>query len=174
VPEEDVGVALLSNLAGNGPVNVLSRRIVDRVLGTETVAEVPPEEVVIEEVTGTYRPLDMLDPEMPLVHLLFNVQVAQGKEGPEMRVPIIGETASMQPLGPRRFRLEGGLFDRSTALFDGDCLYVQMMRARRVAWWETANAFFVYAGSLVLLVVSFPAILVWRWVRRRRRAPAAA
>ena len=29
----------------------------------------------MDEVTGTYRPLDMLDPEMPFLDLLFNLQV---------------------------------------------------------------------------------------------------
>jgi hypothetical protein len=48
-----------------------------------------------------------------------------------------------------------------------------MMVAQRVAWWETADAFFVHAGIVVLGFVSVPAVLVWRRVRRRRRRTAA-
>ena len=164
---------LLSNLAGNGPVNVLSGRIVDLVLGEESVDAFRPEEADVDAVIGTYRPMDMLDPEMPLLHLLFNVQVIRGDEGLELRAPMIGETGSLRPLGPRRFRLDGGFFDGATVLFEDDHLYAHMMVARRVAWWETANAFFVYAGMIVLGIVSVPAVLVWRRVRRRRRRTAA-
>ena len=89
-----VGVVLLSNLAGNGPVNVLSGRIVDLVLGEESVDAFRLEEADIDAVIGTYRPVDMMDPEMPFLHLLFNVQVARGDEGPELRAPMIGERGS--------------------------------------------------------------------------------
>ena len=173
LPDHGVGVVLLSNLAGNGPVNVLSGRIVDLVLGEESVDAFRPEEADVDAVIGTYRPMDMLDPEMPLLHLLFNVQVIRGDEGLELRAPMIGETGSLRPLGPRRFRLDGGFFDGATVLFEDDHLYAHMMVARRVAWWETANAFFVYAGMVVLGIVSVPAVLVWRRVRRRRRRTAA-
>ena len=37
---------------------------------------------------------------------------------------------------------------------------------------ETANAFFAYAGIVVIGVVSIPALLVWRRVRRHRKAVA--
>jgi hypothetical protein len=86
---------------------------------------------------------------------------------------MIGETGSLRPLGPRRFRLDGGFFDGATVLFEDDHLYAHMMVARRVAWWETADAFFVYAGIVVLGIVSVPGVLVWRRVRRRRRRTAA-
>ncbi len=79
----------------------------------------------------------------------------------------------MRPLGPRRFRIEGGLFDGATALFEGDHLYAHMMVARRVAPWETANAFIVYAGILVLGIVAIPAVLVFRRIRRRRQTSAS-
>jgi hypothetical protein len=115
----------------------------------------------------------MLDPEMPFLDLLFNVKVARGESGPEMRVPLIRETASMRPLGSGRFRLEGGLFDDATALYEDDRLYVHMMVARRVAWWESANAVLVSGGVVVLGLLSVPAVLVWRRARRRRAtAPA--
>ena len=41
-------------------------------------------------------------------------------------------------------------------LVEGDRLYAHMMVARRVAWWETANAFFVYGGTVVLALVEQP------------------
>ena len=173
LPEHGIGVVLLSNLAGNGPVNVLSGKIVDLVLGEESVEPFRPEETDIDAVVGTYRPLDMLDPEMPFLHLLFNVEVTRGDEGLELRAPMIGETGSLRPLGPRRFRLDGGFFDGATVLLDDDHLYAHMMVARRVAWWETATAFLVYAAIVVLGIVSVPAVLIWRRIRRRRRRTAA-
>lgn len=173
LPDHGVGVVLLSNLAGNGPVNVLSGSIVDLVLGEESVDAFHPEGADVDAAIGTYRPLDMLDPEMPFLHLLFNLQVVRGDEGLELRAPMIGETGSLRPLGPRRFRLDGGFFDGATVLFEDDHLYAHMMVAQRVAWWETANAFLVYAGIVVLSIVSVPAVLVWRRVRRRRRRTAA-
>jgi hypothetical protein len=173
LPDKGVGVVLLSNLAGNGPVNVLSRRIIDLLLGEETAPEARLGEAEIDRVTGTYRPIDMLDPEMPFLHLLVNIQVVWDGDGLEMRMPIVGEEATLRPLGPDRFRIEGGLLDGATALFDGDTLYAHMILARRVAPWETANAFFVYAGLFVLALVAVPAIVVWRLIRRRRRAVAS-
>lgn len=170
LPDHGVGVILLSNLAGNGPVNVLSGRIVDLVLGEESVDVFRLEEADIDAVIGTYRPIDMLDPQMPFLHLLFNVQVTRGGEGLELRAPMIGETGSLRPLGPRRFRLDGGFFDGATVLFEDDLLHAHMMVAHRVAWWETATALLVYAGIVALGLVSVPAWLIWRRVRRRRRA----
>ena len=172
LPDDGLGVVLLANLAGNGPVNVLSRRIVGLVLGETSKPPFPSEEAEIDAVIGTYRPIDMLDPEMLFLKLLFNVQVVLGENGPEMRVPMLKETAAMRPLGPRRFRLEGDLFDGATAFFEGDHLYAHMMVAHRVDPWETANAFFAYAGIVVISVVSIPALLVWRRVRRHRKAVA--
>jgi CubicO group peptidase (beta-lactamase class C family) len=173
LPDHGVGVVLLSNLAGNGPVNVLSGRIVDRVLGEESVGAYRPEEADLDAVIGTYRPVDMMDPEMPFLHLLFNVQVARGGDGLELRAPMIGETGSLRPLGPRRFRLDGGFFDGATVLFEDGDLYAHMMVAHRVAWWETATAFLVYAAIVAFGLVSVPAALIWRRVRRRRRRTAA-
>jgi CubicO group peptidase (beta-lactamase class C family) len=173
LPDDGLGVVLLANLAGNGPVNVLSRQIVDLVLGETREVAFPLEKADVHAVIGTYRPIDMLDPDTPFLHLLFNVQVARGDDGPQMRVPMLRETAPMRPLGPRRFRLEGGFFDGATALFEDDHLYAHMMVARRVAPWETANAFLAYAGIVVLGVVSVPALLVWRRVQRHRRVIAS-
>lgn len=167
LPDHGVGVVLLSNLAGNGPVNVLSGRIVDLVLGEESVDAFPSEEADIDAMIGTYRPIDMVDPEMPFLHLLFNVQVAWANEGLELRAPMIGERGSLRPLGPRRFRFDGGFFDGATVLFDDNHLFAHMMVARRVAWWETATAFLVYAGILVLALLSIPAVLIWKRIRRR-------
>ena len=39
-------------------------------------------------------------------------------------------------------------------LFEGDHLYAHMMVARRVAWWETADAFFVFATSACVFSAS--------------------
>ncbi len=168
LPDHGVGVVLLSNLAGNGPVNVLSGRIVDLLLGEESVDAFGLEEADIDAVSGTYRPLDMLDPEMPFLHLLFNVEVTRGDDGLELRAPMIGEKGSLRPRGPRRFRLDGGFFDGATVLFEDDHLYAHMMVARRVAWWQTATALLVYAGIVALGLVSVPAALIWRRIRRRR------
>jgi hypothetical protein len=169
LPDAAVGVAILSNLADHGPRAVLSRRIFDLLLGPETLPIARPDLGLYERWTGTYRPIDMLDPETPFLDLLFNVQVVHGNDSLEMRVPLLGETARLRPLGPRTLRVDGGLFDGATVLFEGDRLYAHMMVARRVAPWETANAFIVYAGILVLAVVAIPAILVFRRIRRRPR-----
>jgi CubicO group peptidase (beta-lactamase class C family) len=173
LPDHGLAVVILSNLAGNGPVNVLSRRIVDRELGEEPPAAFPLEQSDIEELLGTYRPLDVLDPDMPFLDLLLNARVALGDEGPELSIPMIGETAAMRPLGPRRFRLEGSFFDGAVVLFEEDRFYAHMMVARRVAWWETANAYLVYVGIVVLAVVAVPSVLVWRGIRRRRKTVAS-
>jgi len=47
------------------------------------------------------------------------------------------------------------------------------MVVHRVAWWETATAFLVYAAITVLGIVSVPAVLIWKRVRRRRRRTGA-
>jgi hypothetical protein len=151
---------------------VLSRRIVDLALGTGSEAVFPSERAELDAVIGTYRPIDMVDPETPFLHLLLNVQVALGDDGAQMRVPMLRETASLRPLGPGRFRVEGGLFDGATALFENDRLYAHWMVARRVAPWETANAFFAYAGIVLVGVASVPALLVWRRIQRHRRTLA--
>ena len=170
LPEEGVGVILLSNLAGNGPVNVLSSDIVDVLLGEEPESAFPLEKAAVDAAIGTYRPIDMLDPAMPLLDFFFNIHVALEDDRPQLRVPVLGETASLRPLGPRRFRVEGGFLDGSTVLFEGDHLYGQMMVARRVAPWETANALLAFVGVLVFGAVAVPAVIVWRLVRRRRGA----
>jgi CubicO group peptidase (beta-lactamase class C family) len=169
LPDDGVGVVLLSNLAGNGPVNVLSGSIVDLLLGAEPEPIARPDQAEIDQITGTYRPIDMLDPEIPFLHLLVNIEITHEGERLEMRMPIVGEEATLRPLGRGRFRVEGGLLHGATALVDGDHLYAHMIRGRRVASWETANAFIVYAGLVALAVASVPAITIWRWVRRRQR-----
>jgi CubicO group peptidase (beta-lactamase class C family) len=172
LPDDGVGVVLLSNLAGNGPVNVLSRGIVDLLLGEEYLTEIHPDEAELDRVTGTYRPIDMLDPEIPLLHLFVNIQVVRDGTRLDMRMPIVGEEARLRPLGHRRFWIEGGLLDGNTALFDADHLYAHMIRARRIAPWETATAFFIYAGLATLAAVVVPGVLIWRRIRRGRRAAA--
>jgi CubicO group peptidase (beta-lactamase class C family) len=173
LPDAAVGVTILSNLADHGPRAALSRQIFDLLLGPETFPVAPHDLGAYERWTGTYRPIDMLDPEMPFLDLLFNVHVVRGDDSLEMRVPLLDETARLQPLGKRTLRVDGGLFDGATVLFEGDHLYAHMMVARRVAPWETANAFIVYVGILVLGVVAIPAILVVRRIRRHRRTRAS-
>jgi CubicO group peptidase (beta-lactamase class C family) len=169
LPDAGVGVAILSNLADHRPRVALSRRVFGLLLGPETLPPAGPDVARFEPWTGTYRPIDMLDPETPLLELLFNVQVVLGDDSLEMRVPLLGETARLRPLGPQTLRVDGGVFDGATVLFEGDRLYAHMMVARRVAPWETANAFFAYAGTLALGIVAVPAILIVKRLRRSRR-----
>jgi CubicO group peptidase (beta-lactamase class C family) len=171
-PDHGLGVVVLSNQAGNGPVNELAHRIVEEVLGEEPGPEPPAVGPNAARVAGVYRPFDMLDPEMPFLDLLFNVEVVEGPGGLEMRIPMIDETASMHVAGPQLFHLEGGFLDGGTVLFDGDRLYSLMMVAERVAPWETATAYLVYAGVVTLGVLAVPALLIWRRLRRRSRAAA--
>jgi CubicO group peptidase (beta-lactamase class C family) len=173
LPDAAVGVAILSNLADHAPRAVLSQRIFDLLLGPETFPVPDHDLEAYGRWIGTYRPLDMLDPEMPFLDLLFNVQVVSGDESLEMRVPLLDEVARLRPLGPRTLRVEGGLFDGATVLFEDDRLYAHMMVARRVAPWETANAFVAYGGIFVLGVVAIPAILVVERIRRHRRTLAS-
>ena len=154
-------------------MNELCGDIIDAVLGEEAEPGPAPAGATPETVTGTYRPLDLMDPEVPLLHLLVNVVVEKSDQGLTMSLPLVDEEALLHPLDDGRFRAEGGFFDAATVVFEDDHLFAHMMRARRLEPWETANAFLFYAAVAALLVVSVPAVLVWRWVRRRRRGPEA-
>lgn len=169
LPEHGLGVVLLSNLAGNGPVNTLSRDIIEAVLGEESLPDAGLGVAAPDEVLGAYRPLDLMDPEVPFLHLLVNVVVDEGAEGLTMSLPVVDEEARLRPLADGRFRAEDGLFDGATVVFEDGHLYAHMLRARRVRPWETATAYMIYAAVLGLVVVSGPAIGIWRWLRRRRR-----
>ena len=74
LPDAEVGVVVLSNLANNDATSVTGRRVLEALVPTPDAAGYQPSAVELDRVAGLYRPLDVVDPEF--WYLGFMVAVA--------------------------------------------------------------------------------------------------
>jgi hypothetical protein len=173
VPERGVGVAILSNLGDNGPVNVAADRILE-LLAPQTSpvlsAGAPGDE---SAVPGTYRFTDAVDPSVRYLEWLANARVTRDERGVWLDSPIARSPALLVPAGDGSFTIGGrSVLTGAPALFDGDRLYLGFLEARRIPLWQSARALAVYAGIAVLALVVSLVRLALRFFRSRRRAGA--
>ncbi|MCP3961773.1 MAG: beta-lactamase family protein [bacterium] len=172
LPDEDAGVVVLSNLADNGPTSVTGRRVLDLIVPPPAAAGYQPSAAELDRVAGQYRLRDFVDPEFWYLPYLMSLGFERRGDTLVQSSRLTGESA-LRPTGPNRFRIQGSMFDDSTVLFDGDWLYVGMMRARRISAWESPTALLVYAVLLALALASLLGWGAWRGIRRLRRPRGA-
>lgn len=172
LPEQGVGVVILTNLSNPLLVDRISRRIFDLLVGPVELTQVRSNEAAQEaqEVIGEYRISDMLEPSMWYVNpfLLLTVDLRDGHL--EVGTPFFGTRFPLHPRGAGHYRL-GGAMDGATVFFEDDRLYALFLEGRRVSVWETSTAIFIYAGITVLLVfivIGRGLLILVRRVRRGR------
>lgn len=172
LPDADVGVVVLSNLANNDPTSVAGRRILKAVAPPPAAAAYQPSVKELDRVAGLYRPSDFLDPEYWYLKYLLTFEVERRGDTLVQTSRITGEHA-LSPIGPNRFRMLGSWLDDSTVLFDGDTMVMGHLSAHRISVWQSPTALAAYAALLALTVTSLLGWWAWRAVRRRWRPKAA-
>jgi CubicO group peptidase (beta-lactamase class C family) len=167
-PDLGVGVVVLTNRADPVLCDEISRRVIDLIAGPVEVSQLEPDVASAAEITGQYRLLDVLEESMWFMEpfAVLQLEVRDGRPGIGLA---LGETRyPLHPIGPRRFRIEGGLVDGATVYLEGDRLYAGFVEARRLAPWETTTALLAYAGLAVLVLLfslGWTGLRVVRFVR---------
>lgn len=172
LPNAEVGVVILSNLANNEPTATAARRILDRLAPAPVTTAYRPSTESLDRVAGLYRPSDFLDPEYWYLKYFLAFEIERKGEMLAKNSRITGESR-LSPIGPNRFRVQGSWLDSSTALFDGDTLYLGHLRAHRISVWQSPHALLSYAALLTSALVALLGWAGWRAIRILR-APRMA
>ena len=172
LPEANVGVVVLSNLANNDPTSVTGRRVLEALAPPPAAAGYQPSAEEIDRVTGLYRPLDFVDPELWYLGYLVAFKVEQRGDTLVQSSRIAGER-TLLAIGPNRFRVRGSMFDDSTVLFDGDSMYMGFVNARRISAWQSPTTVVLYTVLVALLLASLLVWGAWRAMRHLLRPRGA-
>ncbi len=172
LPDADVGVVVLLNLANNDRTSVTGRRVLEALAPPPAAVGYQPSAEELDRVAGLYRPLDFLDPELWYLGYLVALEIERRGDTLVQSSQITGES-TLLPIGPNRFRILGSMFDDSTVLFDGDSMYMGFVNARRISAWQSPTALVVYTVLLALTLASLLGWGAWRAVRRPRRPQGA-
>ncbi len=62
LPDTEVGVVVLSNLANNEPTSVTARRVLEALVPAPASTGYQPSVEELESLAGLYRPLDFFEP----------------------------------------------------------------------------------------------------------------
>ena len=169
LPDQGIGVAILSNLANNEPVSIAARRTLEVLVPPTPAADVAaPSDETLAALAGTYRLRDMVDPSFGFLEWLANLRLAVTDAGLELSTPLSPNPARLVPAHDGLFLVEGTMLDGSYALVTPERLQIGFVEAVRIPAWQSARALFAYAGLVVIALIS---TAVWsgvRWLRRRR------
>jgi CubicO group peptidase (beta-lactamase class C family) len=168
LPEHDLALAVLSNRADPGLVNVISTRLLNLITGPYIDRPYLAKEEDLERVVGYYRITDFMDPKLWFVEPFVAVRVERSGEG--LSLSLQGPGAYLRPLGPDRYRIEGGPLDGLSAVFSGDQLTAAFFVSERIGAWQSPLALLSYLGVFGLLLLGGAAYGVYRLVRRLRAA----
>jgi CubicO group peptidase (beta-lactamase class C family) len=166
LPDAELGVVVLSNLADNDITAVTGRRILDALAPFPT-AKYHASTEEFARVTGLYRMVEYLGPEQSYLGYFVAFEVERRGEELWQSSPISGERILI-PVGPNRFRLMGSMYDDATVLFDGDMMHMGFIRARRISVWASPTAIVTYGAIFALLLISILGLGVWRLAQRLR------
>ena len=168
LPEHNVGVVVLANGADNNAVARVSNRILDLLIPDVSVDREASTNKTADEqaLIGFYRLKDMLPPPLSLAERFVNFKIERSTDGIALSSLLFD--AQVTAIGDGLFRLEGGMLDGSIGIVDGDRLFFSVLEGERVGPLQSATAWFVYVGTVVL---SVSALIVWGLVRVFRRKP---
>jgi CubicO group peptidase (beta-lactamase class C family) len=161
LPEYGAAVAILSNRADHDPVNRIARRTADLVAGPEKIAT-PSVDSSLSSFAGTYRMTDSAPARLWPLELFFNLEVRAVEGALRANIPFTDQAMDLEPLGPSRFRMIGGMWDNSTVVFEDDRLVAGFIEARRIAAWQGARAIAAYVVILALAGMSTAIALGFR------------
>jgi len=168
LPEHDLALAVLSNRADPGLVNRVSARLLNLMTGPYIDRPYLAKSEDLERVEGYYRLTDFMDSKLWFVEPFVAVRVKRSGEG--LALSMQGPAWYLRPLGPDRYRIEGGPLDGLSAVFSGDQLTAAFYVSERIGAWQSPPALHSYLGVLVLLLLGGVAYAVYRLVRRPRTA----
>ena len=170
LPEHGVGIAILSNLADNGPVAVASGRILELLAPSKPLVPAADDDAPV----GTYQLRDVVDPSMGYLEWIANLRVQRGADGLELSTPLTPQPVRLVPVGEGLYRVAGGsMLDGANVLFEGDRMHAGFLTARRIPFWLSARALFGYAGAAALALLAalvYGGVRLWRRRRARRLA----
>jgi CubicO group peptidase (beta-lactamase class C family) len=167
LPDDGVGVVILTNSQNPLPVQAISQRIFDLLVGPVTLPAEPSEDV-INEAIGEYRLIDIMDPAQWYLNLLpiISVEVHDGLL--RLGSPFLDGSVTLQPLGSGRYRISGALYEGATVLYEDDHLYVHMLEVQRVSAWGNSTALLTYLALFSALALSLVGIGTHRVIRHLR------
>ena len=123
LPDQGMGIVVLSNLANNEFSSVTGRRILDTLGAPSSPNFFQPSEQQMNSAVGFYRLRDHFDPRHWYLNYIVGIEIKQVGDAIFIKSPITGEQPLL-PVGPNRFRVQGSSFDDSTVLFDNGAMYL--------------------------------------------------
>lgn len=171
LPDWDAAVIVMANIADNHPTSVTGRRLL--ALAVPEIAHAPePAAAALETFAGYYLAADFVDPD--LWFLAYAMPLRVGTDGGSLAVTsALTGPMTFVPVAADRFRIDGGMLDGASALFEGKTLQAGFVRAERLPVLLTPPALIAYAGAAVLVLVFLVGLglrALWRRVRQRRQA----
>ncbi len=166
LPDADIGVVVLSNLANNEPTSVAARRILDAVAPPRRVVESLPSEEELDSLAGFYRPVDFIDPEYWYLNYLLTFEVKRQGGTLLLSSRMFGKR-TLTPIQQNHYRISGSTLDDSMVLFDGEEMYMGHIKAARISAWETPAALAAYTVLFGMAVTGMVARYTWRIITSR-------
>jgi CubicO group peptidase (beta-lactamase class C family) len=139
LPDNDLGISILTNAANPRILQTISSRIIDLLLGPVEFPE-PVIDKSVDRLEGEYRLVEF--PPLPLI------SVEQSNGLLHLGSPFLNGSIALYPLGSGRF-WSPDLFG-ATVLSEKDRLYIHMFELQRVSPWGSSRALFTYIGILTL------------------------
>jgi hypothetical protein len=168
LPDQNVGVVVLSNRADSAVVARITNRVLDLVVPH-------PERTAVAAmdstgIVGRYRLHGMFAPPRSAIERFANFTITRSAAGNlEMTSPMSAGVSHVTPLGDGFLRIRTPGLDEGFGFIDGDRLIFSVVQGRRVSFWSSANAWFVYSGSLALAALVLLGWSIMRWTRGDRR-----
>jgi CubicO group peptidase (beta-lactamase class C family) len=171
LPDQNVGVVVLSNRADNAAVARIGNRVLDLIAPrAERMAVTTMDS---KSIAGRYRLDRMFAPPRSFIERFANFTITRSAGGGlELTSPMSAGVSHVTPLGGGLLSIRTPGSDEAFGFIDGDRLIFSVVQGRRVSFWNSANAWFVYAGSVVLAALVLLGWSIVRWARGDRHRPS--
>jgi CubicO group peptidase (beta-lactamase class C family) len=170
LPDQKVGVAILTNLQDGEAPTRTATRILDLLAPSPGQSIVQVDAAELARLSGKYRLMHALDKRMWFVSWLAEISVQPTDGGLRVSTPVSRNPVEFVPVGPNLFQTKGNA-GGSYLLFEGDDLYLSSaVHGKRMPMLQSSRAIMVYLGFGVLLILSLVAWGLYSLIRRMTRA----
>lgn len=163
IPSHNVGVVVLSNMSENAASAEAANRILEILVPEPKLPGYSPPADELAKLAGAYRIENSVDPSLWFLRYAMNISFSV-RDGALWHDSRMTKSGPLQPIGPRRFLIRGGMFDQAEVYFEDDQVFIGYIHARRIPFYSNIGAFCTY-GVLVLIGLTAGVVL---FIRRRR------
>ncbi len=169
LPDHGLAVAVLTNASDPTPVSRIAERIFALLAGAAPSPAFSADPAALEDLAGEYRIYDVVERSSWHLAPFANLRLEPRDGALEVRLLFGEPRARLEPIAPGRFRMDGGILDGRSVLFDDGHIFLGWMSGRRLSWFERSEALAAYGGLVVLLLLMLLGTGLWRGLRRLRR-----